>query len=207
MTPTPGITFISGGSSRGSRGPAGQDGRPGPRGQDGTPGVDGRDGRDGRGLVPRGEWSLEIEYRAGDVVTHNGSSYIAATDSLGVEPTRKDNKAWIVLAVKGKKGQNGGNGPRGRDGNSIVGPVGPPGVVWKSDFDIALTYDENDLVKAEDGIVYISLQDNNVGHDPLSDDVDAPVWWEIFVEGGTGSGGGGDGFTHQQIQSRISLAI
>lgn len=94
----------------------------GPPGRDGTAGRDGRDGRDGvgkdgEGFTPRGEWKRFNTYERGDVVSHEGSSYVAKAESTRREPPASE---WQLLAaagergLRGERGEQGGAGQRGR---------------------------------------------------------------------------------------------
>lgn len=96
-------------------------GPPGRDGKDGTAGRDGRDGvgKDGQGFALRGEWKRHNTYERGDVVTHEGSSYVAKVESMRREPP---DAAWQLLAAvgdrgaRGERGEQGGGGQRGRRG-------------------------------------------------------------------------------------------
>ena len=54
----------------------------------------------------RGGWSRSATYRAFDIVTTQGSSYIAKKPSKGKSPA-SDSSVWGVLAVAGSKGDAG----------------------------------------------------------------------------------------------------
>ncbi len=60
-----------------------------------------------------------------------------------------------------------------------------------SDWNEFVEYEEGgaNIVTGSDGNYYVSLQDNNLGHDPISDNPAAPVWWEQinFFSGTTAS--------------------
>lgn len=106
-------------------------------GKDGAPGRDGRDGSDLTELsldfdgertvvvrgksgevtkrlpVPlwRGYWSQGIAAEKGDVLTHNGTAYIAVVDNPKCEPgVGVYEHEWKVFARKGRDGRDGRNG-------------------------------------------------------------------------------------------------
>lgn len=138
MDGAPGKNGIDGAPGRdgadgknGEPGPAGSDGRDGTDGrdgQDGAPGRDGVDGKDGENGVDgkdayhgeaRGLFDPEVEYRALDVVSFNGSEWRAKRDSPGELP----GEGWMLSASRGKRGDRGERGLEGRegkDGRSIV---------------------------------------------------------------------------------------
>jgi hypothetical protein len=52
----------------------------------------------------RGAWSNETAYAINDVVTTNGSSWIALTATNGVDPTTDDGTHWMAVAAAGLSG-------------------------------------------------------------------------------------------------------
>lgn len=51
----------------------------------------------GRILIkPRGNWKSETEYEMLDLVFHNGTSWLAKDDSIGIEPEMNSDK-WQCL--------------------------------------------------------------------------------------------------------------
>lgn len=103
-------------------------------GKDGAPGRDGADlteigmdfdgertvtikGRTGevakRLPIPlwRGYWSQGVAAEKGDILTHNGTAYIAIVDNPKCEPgVGKYDHEWKVFARKGRDGRDGRNG-------------------------------------------------------------------------------------------------
>lgn len=106
-------------------------------GKDGAPGRDGKDGSDltevalefdgertvrvkgrtgevtKRLAVPlwRGYWSETAVAEKGDILTHNGTAYIAVVDNPKCEPgVGKYDHEWKVFARKGRDGKDGRNG-------------------------------------------------------------------------------------------------
>jgi len=115
----PGLTGATG--ERGAAGERGPVGDPGPRGLAGDIGVAGPPGERGekgeRGLdgypgEARGLWDAKAEYRAMDVVSHNGSEWRAIRDNPGELP----GPGWM-LGAKGVRGRPGAAGERGAKGD------------------------------------------------------------------------------------------
>jgi hypothetical protein len=81
-----------------------------------------------RGMLPRGAWSPTPLYNVGDVVTRNGSSFVALK-SLGNQNKPPAgvyiNTFWRAVALRGAPGAAGATGPAGPQG--IAGPTGPTG--------------------------------------------------------------------------------
>jgi hypothetical protein len=72
----------------------------------------------------RGAWSSASAYKANDVVTASGSSYLALAASTD-KPPASNPALWALLAKAGAKGATGPTGPRGSRGPT--GPAGPRG--------------------------------------------------------------------------------
>jgi hypothetical protein len=49
-------------------------------------------------------WKAEFEYAQHDMVTHDGSTWIALEDSKGVRPGHMQ-KAWKLIVKKGRDGK------------------------------------------------------------------------------------------------------
>jgi hypothetical protein len=88
----------------GAQGPAGESGPQGPAGERGADGRDGNDGADGKDgapgqagqfPIPRA-WKAQIHY-AGQIVTHDGSTWQATRDTAAAPP----HEDWNALALKG----------------------------------------------------------------------------------------------------------
>lgn len=88
----------------------------------------------GAGFTPRGEWKSAVAYEVDDVVSYNGSSYIARNKVTSATPPPSDTANWQISGsqgpageqgVKGDKGDPGPQGPQGERG--IQGPEGPQG--------------------------------------------------------------------------------
>ena len=134
---------------KGDTGLAGAAGAAGPKGDTGATGPAGAAGEKGDpclssdpacvgpkgdkgdpGLRYRASWNPYGDYPPGDVVTRDGSSWVATQYTCcGDEPGVSDN--WSLLAAKGDQGDPGQAGPAGPPGppgsQGPPGPQGPPG--------------------------------------------------------------------------------
>ena len=109
----------------GPQGPQGLQGDPGPQGAKGDTGAAGPQGAAGQGLTIRGPWDPGATYNVNDVVSYDGSSYVATvSDDLGHQPDVSA-QDWTILAGKGDSGTTGAQGPKGDTG--ATGPQGPAG--------------------------------------------------------------------------------
>ena len=70
-------------------------------------------------MVFAGAWSSSVTYAVTDVVTFNGSSYIAIAGSTNQEPDLNPN-TWMPLALAGAAGPTGATGPAGPSGGTTV---------------------------------------------------------------------------------------
>ena len=75
-------------------------------------------------IVPRGEWDAVTAYDRLDVVTSDGSSYMAVRDVPAGTPVT-DAASWQLVASAGDKGDQGDKGDRGETG--AAGATGPQG--------------------------------------------------------------------------------
>lgn len=74
----------------------------------------------------RGIWSASVPYAPNDVVSKEGSSYVAIAPSTGVEPVSDvstNGGKWELIAQKGAAGPVGATGAQGP-----TGPAGPQGI-------------------------------------------------------------------------------
>ena len=75
---------------------------------------------------PKGEYNPSTAYKALNIVSQNGNSYVAIQDTQGNPPT--DTAHWQLLSQRGERGPQGEPGPEGPQGKpGPVGPQGPPG--------------------------------------------------------------------------------
>ena len=98
-----------------ARGPAGA---PGPSGPQGPTGPEGPEGQPGQGLHVQGTWMNAMNYAANDVVSYDGSSWVAKRNNINVTPN--GGYDWLLVARKGAAGQKGDIGPQGPAGTSNV---------------------------------------------------------------------------------------
>jgi hypothetical protein len=119
------LVLVSGGSP-GPQGPAGPPGAPGVSGAPGAPAAQGPQGSPGQGFNFRGPFSASTTYAAYDVVTFNGSAYVAKAATNPGDPTPDKNANWSLMAQQGASGSTGPMGP--------PGPAGTPGQVTESEF-------------------------------------------------------------------------
>lgn len=100
----------------GLRGPVGPQGEQGPQGERGPVGATGPQGERGPaglpGLVWRGAWRSATTYAANDVVSWDGSSWVARSETKA----RPGSGPWDLVAKAGEDGRPGKAGRDGRDG-------------------------------------------------------------------------------------------
>jgi hypothetical protein len=93
----------------GEAGPPGPPGAPGDRGEKGEAGQAGTDARQWR---HRRTYDPKQTYADGDVVAHDGGSWLALCDEPGSLP----GDGWAQLTVRGQRGKPGDKGERGAPG-------------------------------------------------------------------------------------------
>ena len=113
-------------------GPQGPTGAQGPQGPKGDTGIAGAKGGKGDGFTFRGRWDVTASYHLNDVVTAQGSAFVAVADSIATDPgTDTVAASWVLLAARGTKGDKGDQGMQGSPGiDGLPGPkgdVGPQG--------------------------------------------------------------------------------
>jgi hypothetical protein len=96
----------------GPAGPQGGEGVPGPVGPAGATGAPGPTGPRGDGFNFRGQWDTNTTYKPNDVVTEDGSSYVARGESVGVDP-QLPGADWAPFVARGEMGPPGLNGANG----------------------------------------------------------------------------------------------
>src|SRR5579859_1969542 len=106
--------------AQGPQGIQGPIGLPGPQGSQGDAGPQGPAGKDGIGFNFRNAFDNSASYVLNDVVSYNGSSYVAIAANQGPNnPTPDQNSsAWSVIARQGAAGAQGSTGPQGAQGNT-----------------------------------------------------------------------------------------
>ncbi len=114
----------------GLTGPAGP---AGPRGITGAPGAPGPDGANGTAFTFLNAFDPYATYTLDNVVTYNGSSYIAIVPNgpNPTGPTPDKNPSWSMMAAAGATGPAGPAGPQGSLGDpgpqGLMGNPGAPG--------------------------------------------------------------------------------
>jgi hypothetical protein len=82
---------------------------------------------------PRGLWKADADYHRLDIVTLNGSSFLARKDEPGACP----GPDWQLLVSQGKRGEQGEVGPIGARGapgeRGLEGKAAPHFVSWRID--------------------------------------------------------------------------
>ena len=117
----------------GAQGPAGPIGATGPqgaRGLTGAPGAPGPAGANGIGFSFLNAFDPYATYAVNNVVTYNGSSYVATVPNgpNPSGPTPDKNPSWSLMASIGATGQTGAQGSVGPMGPlGLQGPIGPAG--------------------------------------------------------------------------------
>jgi len=106
-------------------------------GIDGATGPQGPAGTNGTSFIFRGEFSNDVTYAINDVVSYNGSSYIATIANQGEDApgTNADLEPDGAGGAPGAQGAQGAQGAPGADGarglpvpRGFPGAQGPPGV-------------------------------------------------------------------------------
>jgi Bacterial Ig-like domain (group 2) len=119
----------------GPTGPAGATGATGATGPigvglQGPSGTNGTNGTDGVGFKFRNAFDSTATYAVNDVVTFNGSTYVATAANQGPSNSNPDvnSAAWTLMAQQGATGPAGAAGATGPQGpRGVQGPAGPPG--------------------------------------------------------------------------------
>lgn len=118
---------------QGPAGPIGATGPQGPRGLTGAPGAPGPAGSNGVGFSFLNAFDPYATYAINNVVTYNGSSYVAIVPNgpNPSGPTPDKNPSWSVMAAVGAAGPAGPAGPQGPLGDpgpqGLMGNPGAPG--------------------------------------------------------------------------------
>lgn len=110
------------------------------------------------------EWLAATIYAVGNVVMFSGTEYLSiAANNTGNLPNASGSTSWVAIT----------GGPLYMsliDLNAGNAPAGAPAL-----FNIATTYATGNTVGGSDGVIYKSLSNGNVGHDPTTD---AGVHWQ-----------------------------
>jgi hypothetical protein len=131
-----GISLVGATGAQGPVGPAGTAGQQGTQGiqgfvgPSGPQGPAGAAGTNGSGFDFRSAFNASASYAIDNVITYNGSTYVAIAASAGPNnPTPDTNpSAWSVMAEEGAPGAPGAAGAAGAAGSAgSQGPQGIPG--------------------------------------------------------------------------------
>lgn len=86
-------------------------------------------------MTPKGYWEKTKSYEKLDIVTYEGSSYVAMENITANTTEITNGSKWMLIASKGTKGQDGKDGKDGADGangtngtNGADGSPGPQGI-------------------------------------------------------------------------------
>jgi len=105
----------------------------------------GRDGIDGRSISVKGTFEQGEDYKALDIVTLHGTSFIARSDAPGPCP----GDGWQLLTARGKRGAQGEPGPEGPRGERGAPGPGLVDVTVDDDGLLQFTTGDGDVVKCD----------------------------------------------------------
>lgn len=92
-------------------GPKGEQGIQGVKGDPGTNGTNGTNGKDGQGFTNRGPWAASTAYKAYDVLTFGGQTYLVVADfTSGIAFATTNLLLWAQKGSDGAPGAPGANG-------------------------------------------------------------------------------------------------
>ncbi len=203
----------------GPQGPAGPAGTTGAMGPQGFPGVAGpagpqgpvgAPGTNGNGFDFLNAFDASASYAIDDVVTFNGSTYVAIAASTGPNNPNPDTNAsaWSVLAQEGAPGAAGAQGATGAAGatgatgaqglQGVAGPIGPQGPTgaagtngsgfdFMNAFNASASYAINDVVTFN-GSTYVAIVASSGPNNPTPD-MNASAWSVLAQEGAQGAVG------------------
>jgi hypothetical protein len=193
----------------GAQGPQGAIGPMGITGAQGPQGVAGSQGAAGTGFNFRAAFDNTATYAANDIVSYNGSSYVAKTTTNPGDPAPDSNPNWSLMAQQGAAGATGAAGPSGPIGltgatgaagaqgpqgltgaTGAPGPQGPQGSAgmgfnWRGAFDCSASYSAGDVVSYQ-GSSWIT-------NTPIGGCVQPPFnpWALLAQQGAAGPAGAG----------------
>ena len=110
---------------QGTLGPTGNTGPQGTLGPTGNTGPAGLQGSPGLGFSARQQFAANNSYATNDVVSYNGSSYVALQPNVGGPTPDLAPTNWTLLAQAGATGATGATGPQGSQG--LTGATGSTG--------------------------------------------------------------------------------
>jgi hypothetical protein len=166
-----------------SKGDSGSQGEVGPEGPVGMPGMEGPKGDKGDS-VPTfvGEWNNAESYDNHEVVSYQGSSYIAVTNPTAGSQPYFGSPDWQLIAQAGSPGSDGSTGEPGPEGPA---GAGFPGYNYRGSFDSNSEYNINDIVYF-DGSSYVCRQYTGSGSSIFDEN-----YWQLLASKGTPGDPGG----------------
>lgn len=167
---------LRGGDGKDGEGRKGDRGDIGPEGKS-IQGDRGIQGPKGDGFSWKGQWSFSVKYKALDVVSYRGNSFVCLADHVNQTPSI--GSYWDLMVQKGDSGLQGSKG------DSITGDAGKDGVSvnWKGPWTGDADYLMNDAVSLR-GSSYICLYRHNNQQPP-----NASYWGLLAGKGDTGFNG------------------
>jgi hypothetical protein len=215
LTGTQGLIGLTGPQgAKGETGATGVAGPQGPKGDTGSAGIQGVQGVIGStgpqgpigpigpegpiGLNWRGPWNYYLAYATKDVVTYDGTTYIALAPSANNPAPPNSPGEWAVLASRGAQGTQGPigltggqgvqgiQGPKGDTGatgtQGPAGPIGPQGLAgltWRGGFRWNAAYVINDVV-SYNGASYVAIEPSANNYPPPQ----SPGQWSLLAAAG-----------------------
>jgi hypothetical protein len=188
----------------GSQGATGLQGAQGPlgpmglTGAQGLQGVAGPQGAAGTGFNFRAAFDNTASYAANDVVSYNGSSYVAKVATNPGDPAPGSNSNWNLMSQQGASGSAGATGPTGASGptgaqgppgvDGAPGPQGPQGTTgtgfnWRGAFDCSASYSAGDVISYQGSSWITKIPIGGCVQPPFS------PWDLLSQQGATGSQG------------------
>jgi Bacterial Ig-like domain (group 2)/Collagen triple helix repeat (20 copies) len=182
----------------GAQGPQGAIGPMGLTGAQGPQGVAGPQGPTGTGFNFRGVFDNSATYAANDVVSYNGSSYVAKTATNPGDPAPDSNPNWSLMAQQGAAGATGASGPAGTQGpqgipglTGSTGAQGPQGTAgtgfnWRGAFDCSASYSPGDVISYQGSSWITKIPIGGCVQPPFSP-------WELLAQQGAAGPAGPPG--------------
>ncbi len=140
----------------------------GATGATGPQGPTGSTGASGQGFLFRGAWSSVTLYSPYDIVTENGSAWVAQQTGTNHDPATDNGTNWLILASKGSTGSQGPTGVAGS---------------WLGAWSSATAYVTTNLV-SRSGSSYVAVA-NSTNVDPATDG--GSNWQLVASKGDAGS--------------------
>jgi hypothetical protein len=187
----------------GQQGPQGLMGLTGATGPQGAQGPQGPAGANGTSFNFRNAFNSSTAYAVNDVVTYNGSTYIATVANQNGGTPDVNTGDWALMAQQGATGSAGATGPQGAAGQQgpqgLMGATGPQGSEgpagtngtngigfnFTGTFSNSASYNVND-VATYNGSSYVATVASQGGGTP---DVNTADWTLMAQQGAAGPTG------------------